>query len=78
MTRFENEIFLSGLSPCYERSIFWFLSHISVAFTPKALHSKAQGQRRSRATLGKKTDNIYPEGVAPPIVCNAFSVKTFY
>jgi hypothetical protein len=47
-------------------------------FTPKALHSKAQGQRRSRATLGGKIKiNIYPEGVGPSILCNAFSVKAF-
>ena len=35
-------------------------------FTPKGFHSKAQGQRRSRATLGlKATMIVYPEGVRP-------------
>jgi hypothetical protein len=46
------------------------------AFTPKAFHSKAQGQRRSRATLGEKAmRQIYPEGVAPRNWCNAFGVR---
>ena len=37
--------------------------HASV-FTPKALHFKAQGQRRSRATLGIGFQNhLYAKGV---------------
>ena len=45
-------------------------------FTPKALHSKAQGQRRSRATLGKDYEySPYPKGVAPSVWYNAFGVK---
>ncbi len=48
----------------------------SNVFTPKALHSKAQGQRRSRATLGTWNKiRIYPEGVIPDELCNSFGVK---
>ncbi len=41
--------------------------------TPKALHAKAQGQRRSRATLGTgRKIRIYPEGVRPKLICSVF------
>jgi hypothetical protein len=45
-------------------------------FTPKALYSKAQGQRRSRATLGWGVTQIrFTPKALYKLMCNAFSVK---
>jgi hypothetical protein len=45
-------------------------------FTPKALDSKAQGQRRSRATLGFEIEiTTTPKGLHHRFLYNAFSVK---
>ena len=44
-----------------------------IGFTPKGFHNKAQGQRRSRATLGCDwTTVMYPEGV-PQLIDSWFS-----